>query len=306
MTETTTLLTALAFARHGHGVFPLWWPVTHNGQTVCACGRLCDKDAAKHPVARYAPNGYLSATINSGIVKLWFGLRVPEANLGVETSKLVVIDNDPDDGGDESLKKLEAEHGELPLTWRSLTGGGGEHIMFAAPNDVAIASFSAKVELKAGREPPLGVGIDVRARGGYIVAPPSRHISGRSYAWSVDHHPAEVPLAPAPDWLITRLTARSTETRPDGMPVEPISSDIWARLTREPVSEYRDEPATKIVGHLFRHSCDYQLVLGLLCAWDSACCKPPLGYLELKRIVDRIADREAKRIEAELKRRGGS
>ena len=62
------LPTALAFARHGHAVFPLWWPVTHNGQTVCACGRLCG-NAAKHPIARYAPNGHRSATIDSGIVK---------------------------------------------------------------------------------------------------------------------------------------------------------------------------------------------------------------------------------------------
>jgi hypothetical protein len=124
MTEPV-LPTALAFARHGHAVFPLWWPVTHNDQTVCACGRLCGKQAAKHPVGRYAPNGIHSATVESGIVKLWFGLRVPEANLGVCTEKLVVIDVDPRHGGDESFKQLEAEHGEMPATWRVLTGGGG-------------------------------------------------------------------------------------------------------------------------------------------------------------------------------------
>src|SRR5262245_26977213 len=210
MTELA-LPSALAWIGRGHGVFPLHWPVEHNGQTACSCGRLCGKAAAKHPVARYAPHGHLSATLETGIAKLWFGLRVPEANLGVSTENLVVIDSDPRHGGDESLRKLEAEHGELPLTWKSLTGGGGTHDVYKAPDNVAIASFNAELEIKWGRDPPLGPGLDVRARGGYIVAPPSRHISGGAYCWSVDNHPAETPLAVAPDWLVEKLTrARST------------------------------------------------------------------------------------------------
>src|SRR5262249_57623637 len=86
---------ALAFARHGHAVFPLHWPVEHNGQVACSCGRLCGKNAAKHPIARYAPHGHLSATTDTGIIKLLFGLRVPEANLAVATQTLLVLDIDP-------------------------------------------------------------------------------------------------------------------------------------------------------------------------------------------------------------------
>jgi Bifunctional DNA primase/polymerase, N-terminal len=151
-------------------------------------------------------------------------------------------------------------------------------------------------------DPPLGRGIDIRARGGYIVAPPSRHISGRAYAWSVDHHASDVPLAPAPDWLIERLTAHTASPVGAAAPIAPLASDVWAELTRRPVFEYHDMAAARIVGHLLRHNCDYSLALGLLHAWNSAWCKPPLGYHELKRIVDRIANREAARIEAELKR----
>ena len=92
---------------------------------------------------------------------------------------------------------------------------------------------------------------------------------------------------------------------PPGAQPEPISSDKWAQLTRQPDPEYRDEAATKIVGHLFRHNCDYELVLGMLLAWNTACCKPPLDYDELKDVVDRIALREANRIKAQLKRDRG-
>jgi len=296
---TVTLSHALAFARHGHAVFPAWWPRERDGRLICACRKGGDcTSKAKHPYGPLAPNGLLSATTDPGLIRQWF-TEVPHANLGVVTDRLVVVDVDPRHGGDESFRALEAEHGEMPTTWRVLTGGGGEHIIFACPDGVEISNVVAEQM----DNPPLGRGVDVRARHGYIVAPPSRHISGRLYAWSVDHHPADVPLATAPDWLIARLTARTT-TAPangqNGATVEPIASDVWARLTREPVTEYQDKAAIKIAGHFFRHSCDYQLVLGMLHAWNSAWCKPPLGYHELERIVGRIANREAARIEREL------
>jgi hypothetical protein len=288
---------ALAWAKHGHGSFPLWWPVTHND---CACGEPCGKQTAKHPVASYdlsnrsvfvAPHGCRSATTNTGILKLWFGVYVPEANLGVSTEKLVVIDSDPRHGGDESLKKLEAEHGELPLTWRALTGGGGEHIIFACPNGAAIASVVAANM----QSPPLGPGIDVRARGGYIVAPPSRHISGRAYCWSVDHHPADVPLAPAPDWLVERLTAHRTTN--GGKRHDPAHWAAWAAATH---SEYRDAAVARMAGKLLRAvSLDPDYVLILLLDWNARHCDPPLTEHKVQEIFDRICEREAKRWEAE-------
>jgi Bifunctional DNA primase/polymerase, N-terminal/Primase C terminal 1 (PriCT-1) len=297
------LATALAFARHGYAAFPVNWPVESGGRLVCSCGgesrgRPCTS-AAKHPYGKLAPRGLRSATTESGIIKKWFGYDAPEANLGVVTDRLVVLDIDPRHGGDESLQALEREHGEMPPTWRALTGGGGEHVLFACPDGVAIASFAAEQT----NDPPLGRGIDVRARDGYIVAPPSRHILGRAYTWPADHHPKDVPLALAPDWLITRLTAQATaDSSAADRSAEPIPSDVWSQLTRQPISEYRDFAAAKIAGHLFRHNCDYQLVLGMLHAWNSAWCSPPLGYHELNRIVARIANREAARIEREFAR----
>ena len=297
MTDSV-LLNALAWVGRGHGVFPLWWPVTHDGQVTCACGEPCGKQAAKHPIARYdlgnrsvpiAPHGHLSATTQSGVVKLWFGLRVPNANLGVSTEKLVVVDVDPRDGGDESLRKLEAEHGELPLTWRSLTGGGGEHIIFAASDGVNVVNVVGKQMT----DPPLGPGIDIRARGGYIVAPPSRHISGGVYAWSVDHHPADVPLTTAPDWLVERLTARRTTSGKGHDPVE------WATRMAEKVSEYRDAAVARVAGKLLRAvSLDPAFVATLVHDWNICHCDPPLPEHEVQDIFDRICKREIDRLEA--------
>jgi hypothetical protein len=294
---TSVLATALAFAGHGHGVIPIWWPVQGtDGHACCSCGRLC-ASPAKHPYAPLAKDGVHSATVDVGTIKHWFGYLLPQANLGVATDRLVVVDVDSRDGGDESLQSLVREHGEFPLTWRVLTGGGGEHVIFACPDGVEIANVVAK-QMKV---PPLGPGIDIRARGGYIVAPPSKHISGRPYAWSVDHDPADVRLAFAPDWLIARLTdpRGAPPGAADGPIPEPLGPDVWSQLTTQPISEYRDMAAARIAGHLFAHWCDYALVRGLMHSWNSAWCKPPLGYRELDQIIARIANRQADR---ELKR----
>jgi hypothetical protein len=285
---------ALAWANRGHAVFPLWWPVTYNGQTVCACGRLCDKPA-KHPVARYAPDGCYSATTETGIVKLWWGLRVPEANLGVHCAGLIVVDIDPDDGGDESLAVLEREHGELPLTWRSLTGGGGQHIFFTCPDGVVVPNIAAKNEIKWGREPPLGPGIDIRTKGGYVVAPPSRHISGGVYAWSVDHHPANVKeRAPAPAWLIERLRAHSTNRGKGHDPAQ------WAARKAEKFTQYRDAEIASLAGKLLRAvSLDPAFVATLVHDWNLCHCDPPLPEDEVQDIFNRICRAERRRLEAD-------
>jgi hypothetical protein len=119
---TNVMATALAFARHGHAVFPVNWPVEHNGKRLCSCGsdsrgRPCGKNAAKHPYGKLAPNGLLSATDNPALIQSWFQRQAPQANLGVVTDRLVVIDIDPRHGGDESFRALEREHGEMPPTW---------------------------------------------------------------------------------------------------------------------------------------------------------------------------------------------
>src|SRR5262249_23487874 len=96
------------------------------------------------------------------------------ANIGIVTgNKLVAIDIDPDKGGAESFERLEAESGPLPANCPyQKTGGGGWHYLL---NSEGIRS-------RTGIRP----GIDVRGDGGYIIAPPSSHISGNNYRWRIE------------------------------------------------------------------------------------------------------------------------
>jgi hypothetical protein len=297
--DSNMLPAALAFARRGHPVFPVNWPVPQNGRFVCSCMRHTRSaepcsTPAKHPYGKLAPHGLLSATTESGIIKSWWGLNAREANLGVCTDKLVVIDLDPRHGSDESLIELDKAGLEFPRTWRALTGGGGEHIIFTAPDSTTISSFAAEQM----SDPPLGRGIDIRAKGGYIVAPPSRHISGRPYAWSVDHHPAETPIAAPPDWLTEKLAVRATSSTK----CAPVPSAEWEKLVTGPITEYRDMAAARIAGHLFRRWVDLHIVVSLMRGWNVMHCVPPLTDNELMRILNRIADKEADRLEREHSR----
>jgi hypothetical protein len=285
---------ALAFARLSYGVFPVTWPIVHRGRHICSCGSdLCGQpcgNPAKHPYTRLAPNGVHSATTDENKIREWF-TDVPDANLAVHADGLIILDTDPRDGGDESFRTLEAEHGEVPPTWRVITGSGGEHIYFSRPPGVVVKNIVAKQM----ENPPLGPGVDVRTTGGYVVAPPSRHMSGGVYDWSVDHHPQDVALAPAPEWLVARLNGR-TAGHENGAPDAKPSED-WRRLTRK-IPAYPDLAATQVFGHLLRRWVDPYLAVGLLHAWNKTYVDPPIPEPELKRIIGPIARLERQRREA--------
>jgi hypothetical protein len=274
---------ALAYANRGLQVFPLHYIVEHAGQLHCSCGnRECGKNAAKHPYPRLAPKGLLNATDDVGLIERWWGTRVPY-NVGLRTGResgIVVIDIDPRHGGDEALAELESRFGALPQTWRFLTGGGGEHIIFRHPGCRVPNSASA-----------LAPGLDVRGDGGFIVAPPSRHVSGRTYGIDVDHHPDDVPLADMPVWL-ARMVA--TPAKPNGRCA--TLPESWRKLVAEGVSEgRRNEAIARLAGLLLRKHIDPYVTLDLCRAWNSCRCRPPLNDDDIARTVNSIAGRELAR-----------
>jgi putative DNA primase/helicase len=136
---------------------------------LCTCTRASCSSAAKHPRTKH---GLKDASTDQRLIADWWG-QWPDANVGVRTgaaSGLLVLDIDVGSGGEESLARLEESPGRLPATVTALTGGGGRHLMFRHPG--------GEVQNSAGK---LGAGLDTRADGGYIVAPPSVHASGRAY-----------------------------------------------------------------------------------------------------------------------------
>ena len=127
-----------------------------------------------------------------------------------------------------------------------------------------------------------------RADGGFVVAPPSIHPSGRRYAWSVDCASA---IAAAPDWLVAKLGSRS-----NGNGTRPVPPAEWRALAANGVAEgARDTSVTRLAGYLLRRHVDPFLALELLQSWNAQRCTPPLPAADIDRIVESIAGRELRR-----------
>ena len=95
--------------------------------------------ASKEPLA--GSHGFKDATRDVEQIRRWW-TETPDANIGVATgsaSGFFVVDIDPRNGGDETLRDLEAEHGPLPPTVTVKTPGGGAHYYFQMPEEAADA-----------------------------------------------------------------------------------------------------------------------------------------------------------------------
>lgn len=168
---------ALKYDGHGWRVLPLWRP---DGNGVCTCpkGERC-QSPGKHPRTHHGATG---ATTDPKTITRW---KWETANIGIATgpvSGLVVLDIDPRNGGKESMGELQKRLGKLPIDLLVNTAGGGWHDYFQHP-DVTIPNRD------------LAPGVEVKAAGRFVVAPPSLHASGNCYGWhnGSDTSPPELP-----------------------------------------------------------------------------------------------------------------
>ena len=143
-------------------------------------------------------NGVHDATSDPDQIRAW-GKVCPAGNVGIacgEASGIVVLDIDPRNGGDVSIRALAAKGHPFPKAPRQRTGNGGFHLVYR--HQAGITNSKRR----------LGPGLDVRSTGGYIVAAPSsirpsKDGPGGQYAWELS--PFEVPPPRMPIWMATML-----------------------------------------------------------------------------------------------------
>jgi hypothetical protein len=238
------LSSALKLARNGMAVFPC---------------RVRDKRPA-------TANGCTDATRDPDQIRAWWQ-QDANFNIGIATgdmSGIFVVDVDNEDGF-VALAKM----GVMPDTVAAVTANG-EHFYFKMP-DRDLRNSVRKI----------AAGVDIRANGGYVLAPPSIHPSGKRYAWSVDS--ARV-CAAAPDWLLDKLT-----DRPRGG-----KADVSSLMADAPEGERNDRIA-RIAGHLLRHRVHIEMAVGLLLAWNQQHCTPPLDDDEVLQTIESICKCEGRR-----------
>jgi Bifunctional DNA primase/polymerase, N-terminal len=139
---------ALDHARRGFDVFPLI-PNT------------------KLPAIKDWPN---RATQDPAKIRQWWA-QWPNANIGICTTNLLVVDIDTRNGGHETFAALSAVQ-EFPPTAEARTPSGGRHLFYRLPPHTHVQGGTGK----------LGPGVDVKSYGGQVVGAGST-IDGGAYVW---------------------------------------------------------------------------------------------------------------------------
>jgi Bifunctional DNA primase/polymerase, N-terminal len=217
---------ALGYASRGIPVLPLHHPLSHHDGDLqalasgrrlvppgpsasCSCRDPGCGQPGKHPLGALVPHGVKDATTNRARLLAWW-TRHPQANIGLATGhQFDVLDVDGP-AGERAIRQLAAAHGLASSGPLVRTGGGGWHF-YLAPTGL-------------GNVHPRGLDhVDWRGRGGYVVAPPSRHASGHPYQWLAGRA-LDTPPGPVPSVLLQRLQPRQLQ-RPTGLDRLPTAAD---------------------------------------------------------------------------------
>ena len=213
-------------------------------------------------------NGFKDASTDPEKIEEWWSVH-PNANIGIATGDIsggiVAIDMDIDkdkgkDGYHAFLKWCDENFLVLPDSWLSITGRGGYHLIYKSLFPV-----------------PSKIGwledVDIRANGGYIVAPPSIHPNGTRYEWEQD--PEEYQLVTT-----------------DDIDVEFVMNSILAdtKSNTEPLKVPDEIPEGHRDEIMFKLACKYQ-AMGMsdsemeaaLKVANQERCKPPLTDKEIRQ-----------------------
>ncbi len=209
-------------------------------------------------------HGFKDATMTLLGVRDFWG-RWPDAGIGIPTDGLIVLDFDAKSGGLESKEAIEAKYGELPATRTHMTGGGGCHYLYRNPNGTPARNT---VQL-AGYQ-----GVDLRANGGFIVVPPSKHASGNIYK-VID----KSEIVPAPDWLMKLVK----EQRPlSGATITPDGISIIEDHTR-------NATLTSLAGTMRRRGMTQAAIEAALLEENRLRCNPNMTDAEVLVIARSVA-----------------
>jgi Bifunctional DNA primase/polymerase, N-terminal len=238
---------ALGYASRGIPVLPLHYPLPHRDDlqpvggdrqlpnfapaTGCSCRNPGCGQVGKHPLGSLVPHGVKDATTNRARVLAWW-TQQPQANIGLATGHLFDVLDVDGPTGTQAIRTFAAGHALHSSGPLVRTGGGGWHYYLAPTGSGNRAGVLERV--------------DWRGRGGYVVAPPSRHHSGHPYQF-LPGRDLSTPLAEAPAALLQRLRHRQAE-RPAPVVSIPVGDGPGPRYGQAALAQELARVATALRG----------------------------------------------------------
>lgn len=221
--------------RHQWAIFPCHSvKQTTGGQWVCTCkkGAACT-EPGKHPLWNQddLPHGHNSASSDPDQIRTW-ARRWPWANWARRPGPnefVLDIDAKPDKDGRPWL----AEHRALIPATLTARRGDGQHLHLVAPPGTPLPQNASKI----------APGVDIRTHSGYIMIPPSRHVSGMTYGWEPGTGPEDrAPALATWDLLLEVTQSKPTAPTPQDAvspAAPPDPGDRWS--IADLVKEARDK-----------------------------------------------------------------
>lgn len=246
MTSTLSALgtAALDYAARGLAVFPL----AENSKVPCIV------------------EGFKRATTDIDQIKAWWEYR-PNCNIGIATGGmsggLVVIDCDYDEMRGEdgmiAVRSHEVSEGDFPEGACVSTPRGGEHFYFIADEPFDCSTNADE-------------GVDIRADGGYVVAPPSVHPNGGTYEW--DLHIDDYGIPKANQSVISFVRKLQAKRKGEAF-----------KLPEEIKRGERNDVLFKLACSMQARGEDDDVIHAYCIAVNSARCKPPMSDSEVDTVV---------------------
>ena len=238
-----------------------------------------------HPCNTETKKPYLKAwqkkaTTDEETIKKWWA-KWPDAQIALATGEwkdgynIIAIDcdNHPKTGdyGTEDLRLWEDTQGEIPETWGSITGSGGEHYIF-------------RTRGKGIRSRTRCYGsIDIRGEGGYIILPPSLHPNGNRYEWQFD--PDEYELAEANSSVLDLCGYKESNNKK-------IKSSF--KMPDIVAEGSRNDTLHKYASSMQARGYSDQVIKERIQALNKTACNPPLQDSEVMQIFESVTSRYPK------------
>jgi hypothetical protein len=219
----------------------------------------------KRPLTRH---GVHDATTNEQQIEIWWD-QWPNANIGLSTDGLIVIDVDAKEDGKPNdwltnLGPLET----LTTPAKATSPRGGMHFFFRDDSQPGRRNTAGEIAKN----------VDTRATGGYVLVAPSETASGR-YTWLHGGvlNDSRDELPELPEWLGNALAVKK---------VQPLYESVGD--SGEIISGNRNQTLTRFAGLMRRGGMTGDQIYPALLKINADRCKPALETDEVRKIAESV------------------
>lgn len=258
---------------------PLHYPKFKKGKVYCSCkrGRKCDS-IGKHPAIKFKELDFSKKSTFYQMKDFWTE-KDNRYNIGFLTNNFAVIDIDFRHFGNRSLKEIEDIYGEIPKDLIVKTGNGFHiYVSNVMASSVNLLNCS---------------GIDVRSKGGLVVAPFSQHSSGVIYEWDSLSTPKPLPVELANDIkaVINNIEPKKIKTSITGGNHPQVKLPSTFDSTYVIADGLRNRTIYCLAARMRSKGKEYYEILNFIEKINEVNCQPPLDDFRLKHIAKCVVDK---------------